>query len=81
MGDVPDFYADNFSINISLLGATLTFVRSTPAVQDVSEASQEIVSRVRLSREGVKALADFLTSALAQAQGPQGPQSGDGKKN
>jgi hypothetical protein len=60
----------------------LTFVRSTPAVQDVSEAGQEVVGRVRLGREGVKALADFLATALGAAQGgPQGPQSGDDKKN
>ena len=65
--DISYFYVDNFSITLTPLGVTLTFLRSAPAVADVSEATEEIVARVRFSPEGIKGLTEFLAGALAQA--------------
>lgn len=66
MTDVPDLYADGFSLTAGPFGVTLTLSRSEPT----GEAGQHqdpntVVGRIRFSRELARVLADQVSQALA----------------
>jgi hypothetical protein len=72
MADVPDIFADGFSVTVGPGGCTLTLRRTEPSGEPGTHQDPgEIVGRVRMSPFIMQALAQALAQAVAAR--PEGP--------
>lgn len=74
--DVPDLYADGYSVNVGPFGVTVTFLRSV--IDDAGQPTQsnEAIIRVRFSKELAEQMTKGIGGVLEQAKkGGAGPTS------
>ncbi len=76
MSDYPDLYADGFSLTAGPFGVTITLHRSDPTGEaGPHQDPNEIVGRVRISRELSRVLAEQLNQMLAASAQSQASSS------
>lgn len=76
MNDYPDLYADGFSLTAGPFGVTLTLHRSSPTGEaGPHQDPNELVGRLRFSRELAAVLADQITQMLAASLQSQASSS------
>ena len=77
MADVPDFFADGFSITIGPFGVTVTFQLTQPTLEPGPHVDPgSIVARARMTPALATALAQALGDVAAQQSNIQASDAG-----
>ncbi len=77
MADIPDFFADGFSITVGPFGVTVTFQLTQPTLEPGPHVDPgEIVARARMTPALATALSQALGDVAAQQSNIQQSDAG-----
>jgi len=69
MADYPDLYLDGYTVTVSPFGVTLTLMRSEgPDASGTPSPTNEIVGRVRMSKDLAEHMAEAMRNTIAQSK-------------